>query len=301
MSDRTRVALGLVGSLLVFGSLALVIAPRADEVGDALGRVGAGTFALVVALGLVAMVLRTFAWQVAIDAAGGRIRPREAHPASGVMFVLGLVSPYLGVAARIAVIRNLAPERSPTVSQQIAAESALVVVEAALVGVLLLCASWTLGISPPLAILIFVGGAAAMAALVIAARRLAPRRFGAGLAVARSPGTLGLVTAALAGTVLVQLLRIGVVLNSVDLDTSPLVVIAVFVASGLGAVIPVGTAASGAAAPLIAATEGGNSVADATAAGVLLSGTLLVSCVAYLAIALIGSALTRSGDAATDR
>jgi uncharacterized membrane protein YbhN (UPF0104 family) len=297
VSDRTRVALGLVGSLLVFGALALVIAPRADEVEDALGRVGAGTFLAVVGLGLVAMVLRTLAWQVAIDAAGGRIRPREAHPASGVSYVAGLVSPYLGAAARIAVIRNIAPDRSPTVSQQVAAETALVVVEAALVGALLLAASWTLGISLPLAILIFLGGVAAIAGLVIAARRFAPRRFGAGLAVARSPGTLGLVTAALGGTVLVQLLRIGVVLDSVDLDTSPLVVIAVFVASGLGAVIPIGTAASGAAAPLIAAT-GGNSVADATAAGVLLSGSLMVSSVAYLGIALLGSALARSRDSA---
>jgi hypothetical protein len=76
----------------------------------------------------------------------------------------------------------------------------------------------------------------------------------------------------------------------VGLSASLIVVIAVFLASGLGAVIPVGTAATGAAAPLIAA-HGGNSVADATAAGVVLSGGLLVSTLSYLGIASLVAAI----------
>ena len=268
----------------MLGVLAAVIAPRADEVGDALARVGIGTFVLVVLLGMVAMVLRTTAWQIAIDAAGGRVRAAEAHAASAASYVVGLVSPYLGVAARIAVIRNRVPDRSPSTSQQIAAESVLLVVEAALVCLLIVCASWTLEISLPVAVLMLLGGIAGVVILVLAARHFSSRRFGAGLAAAKDPRALALTTAAVAGTMATQTVRVAVVLSAVGMDADPLVVVAVFLASGLGAVIPIGTAASGAAAPLIAASAGAGSVADATAAGVLLSGALLVSTLTYLAV-----------------
>jgi uncharacterized membrane protein YbhN (UPF0104 family) len=283
--SRLRVAIGILGALVALGFVVAVIVPRASEVGDALGRVGIGRFLLVVLLGSASMIFRTAAWQVAIDAAGGRVRANEAHPASAASFVVGLISPYLGVAARIAVIRHRVPDRSPTTYEQIAAETALLIVEGALVGVLLLIGSWTLEVPLPVAIAISVGGLAAAALLVVAARRLAPRRFGAGLAVARHPRAFALVVAALACTLALQMCRVWVALDSVGLDTSLLVVLAVFLASGLGAILPIGTAAAGAAAPLIAAQNGGNSVADATAAGVLLSGALLVSTLGYFAVA----------------
>jgi uncharacterized membrane protein YbhN (UPF0104 family) len=283
--SRVRVAIGIVGALVVFGFVVAVIVPRASEVGDALGRVGIGRFLLVVLLGSASMIFRTAAWQVAIDAAGGRVRAHEAHPASAASFVVGLISPYLGVAARIAVIRHRVPDRSPTTYEQIAAETALLIVEGALVGVLLLVGSWTLEVPLPVALAISVGGLAAAGLLVVAARRLAPRRFGAGLAVARHPRAFALVVGALACTLALQMCRVWVALDSVGLDTSLLVVLAVFLASGLGAILPIGTAAAGAAAPLIAAQHSGNSVADATAAGVLLSGALLVSTLGYFAVA----------------
>jgi uncharacterized membrane protein YbhN (UPF0104 family) len=292
---RLRVALGIVGALLALGVIALVIIPRAGEVGDALSRVGWGEFALIVLLGGVAMILRTTAWQVAIDAAGGRVRPLEAHPASAISYLVALISTYLGVLTRIAVIRHRVPDRSPTTSQQIAAESALVVVEGALVGALLLCSSWTLGIPFPEALALFIGGLVAAVLLVLAARRFAERRFGPGLAVARQPRTLGLVTLSIGGTLGAQLIRVGLTLGSVGLSTSPLVVIAVFLASGIGAVIPIGTAASGAAAPLIAVSAEGGTVADATAAGVVLSGALLISCILYALVAVVAAALHNRG------
>jgi hypothetical protein len=284
-SSRLRIAIGIVGAVVAIGILVAIIVPRAGEVGDALDRVGFGRFLLVVLLGSAGMISRTAAWQVAIDAAGGRVRAREAHPASGASYVVGLLNLYLGVAVRIGVIRRRVPDRSPTTYEQIAAESALIVVETALVGVLLLCASWTLEVPLAVALAISVGGLLAAVALVVVARRFAPARFSAGLAVARQPRALALVTAAIACTLLLQITRVAVALDSVGLDTSPIVIIAVFLASGLGAILPIGTAAAGAAAPLIAVKHGGNSVADATAAGVLLSGALLVSTVGYFAVA----------------
>src|SRR4051794_23529492 len=280
-ASRARIAVGILGAVVALGFIVAVIVPRAGEVGDALGRVGFGRFLLVVGLGVASMIFRTAAWQVAIDAAGGRVRAHEAHPASAASYVVGLISPYLGVAARIGVIRRRVPDRSPTAYEQIAAETALLIVEGALVGVLFLIASWTLEVPLIVALGISIGGLLAAALLVIAARRLAPRRFGAGLAVARHPRDLTLVACALACTLLLQMTRVWVALDSVGLDTSLLVVLAVFLASGLGAILPIGTAAAGAAAPLIAAHHAGNSVADATAAGVLLSGALMVSTLGY--------------------
>jgi hypothetical protein len=294
--SRARLAISLVGAAGGLAVVAALILSHADDIGDALGRVGAGRFALVVALAALAMVLRTAAWQVAIDSAGGRVRTAEAHAASGAAYSVALLFTYLGFVVRIAVIRHWAPERSPTASQQVAAESLLFVVEGTMIGALLLGASWTLGLSPAVALLIFLGGLAAAAAMALAARRLAPRQFGAGLAAARDPRAMGLVAASLGGTLALQLARVALVLGAVGLDTDPFVVVAVFLASGLGAVIPIGTAASGTAAPLIAASAGGDSVADATAAGVLLSGSMIAACLGYLAVALL--ALVRSRRAA---
>jgi uncharacterized membrane protein YbhN (UPF0104 family) len=284
--SRRRSVLGLIGALVAFAVVAIVIVPRADDVRDALSEVGSGKFGLIVLLAFVSLIFRSGAWQVAIDAAGGRLRLPEAHLGSSVAFVVGLVSPYLGVAARIAVIRDRVPERSPTSTEQIAAESVLIVVEAAIVGTLLLLSSWTLDVHLGVALLIFLGVLATMAVTVLFARRYASRRFGAGLAVARRPRALALVFLCLAATVGTQIARVAVTLGSVGLDTSPLIVIAVYLASGAGSIIPIGTAASGAAAPLLA----GGSVSDAAAAGVLLSGSLMVACLIYLAIALAAAA-----------
>jgi uncharacterized membrane protein YbhN (UPF0104 family) len=286
--SRRRSLIALIGALVGIALIAIVIAPRADDVRQALSDVGVGKFALLVLLAFVSLIFRSGAWQVAIDAAGGRLRLPEAHLGSSSAFLVGLLSPYLGVATRIAVIRDRVPDRSPTSGAQVAAESVLIVVEAAIVGSLVLLSSWTLDVEVWAALLIFLGGLAAMAVTVVLARRFAGRRFGAGLTVARQPRALSLVFLCLLATVATQIARVGVTLGSVDLDTSPLVVIAVYLASGAGAVIPVGTAASGAAAPLLA----GGSVSDAAAAGVLLSGSLIVACLIYLAIALVVAAST---------
>ena len=85
---HTMNTMTLGGLALAIGILVANIVPRAGEVGDALDRVGFGRFLLVVLLGSAGMITRTAAWQVAIDAAGGRVRAHEAHPASGASYVV---------------------------------------------------------------------------------------------------------------------------------------------------------------------------------------------------------------------
>jgi hypothetical protein len=174
----------------------------------------------------------------------------------------------------------------------VAAESALFVVEAALVSLLILCASWTLGIPFLVALVIVLVALVGVAVLVVLARRWTAPRFASGLAVAREPRSLAAVSAATACALVTQIGRVAIALSSVGLHASPIVVIAVFVASGVSIVIPIGTAAAGAAAPLIAAAgSGGDEVAKASAAGVLLSVTPMVATLLYLLIA--GASATR--------
>src|SRR5206468_1842499 len=183
---RARWVATAIGTAIVVAFLLVVIAPRAGEVGDALGRVGPGRFVA-------------------------------------------------------------------TAAQQVAAETVSFVVEAALVSLLILAASWTLGIPLWAALLIVVAGVLGVTAMIVVAQRWTAPRFSAGLAVAREPRSLASLTAALAATLLAQMGRVGLALSSVGLHSSPIVVIAVFVASGASAVIPIGTAAAGATAPLLAA------------------------------------------------
>jgi uncharacterized membrane protein YbhN (UPF0104 family) len=292
---RGRWLVTVIGSAVVVALLLAIILPRAGDVGDALDRVGADRFAAIVALAIISLVFRTIAWQVAVDAAGGEVHPREAHAASAVAYMVALLNPYLAAAVRIGILRRTIPDRSPTASQLVAADAVGLVVETALVSLLILCASWTLGIPLYVALLIVVGGIAALAAVVVLARRWTTPRFAPGLAVAREPRSLAAVILALAGALLTQLGRVALALSSVGLHASPIVVVAVFVASGVSAVVPIGTAAAGAAAPLIAAAgKGGEDVANASAAGVLLAGSLLAALLLYLLVtALLASALRR--------
>jgi uncharacterized membrane protein YbhN (UPF0104 family) len=290
---RARWLATAVGTAIVVAFLLVVIVPRASEVGDALDRVGTLRFVGIVALACAALVFRTIGWQVAVDAAGGDVQPREAHASSAVCYTVGLLNQYVGAAVRIGILRRTIPDRSPTASQLVAAESVSFVVESAIVSLLILSASWTLGIPLWAALLIAIAGVVAVGAMVAVAQRWTTPRFAAGLAVARQPRSLAGLSAALACTLLCQIGRVALTLSSVGLHSSPIVVIAVFVASGASAVIPIGTAAAGATAPLLAAAgKGGNDVANASAAGVLLTGSLLAADLLYLAVtALVVSAL----------
>ena len=280
--DPRRSRLGaLIGLAFLLGLVLVLIAPRASDVREAIANTSATDFALVVGIGIAAMLIRTVAWQVAVDAAGARVRSTEAHPASAAAYTAGLLSPYLGAALRVALMRRLAPDRVPAAPQLVATEGALAIVEGVLVAALIVVSAWALDIPIWTAVLIRRAGhrRARWDGLCRAAAGSGPfRRRPRSRAL---PRPLGLVTLALAGSIAAQLVRVGVVLASVGLDHSLLVITAVFVASGASAILPIGTAASGAAAPLLAVPAGGD-LADAAAAGIVLSGGLAASCLIYL-------------------
>ena len=71
-------------------------------------------------LQVVALVSRTEAWHLTIEAAGGRVDRRTLYRASSVQILGGVINGHLGVAARIAALRRSSPLVSPQVPTLVA-------------------------------------------------------------------------------------------------------------------------------------------------------------------------------------
>ena len=247
----------------------LVLAGRRGEFTAALSQAGLWLLAVTAVLQVVALVARSEAWHVTIDAAGGEVPRRVLYRASSAQVLGSLINGQLGVAARIAALRRSSPDVAPQVPTLIAAEFPILAVE----GMLAALASFTLvgplGLPWWLPIVAF----AVMAAASTGLRHLAVskgRELWHGLAVLRCVrgGTrvIGFVLVA----VLAQIFRNWMLLHAVGVDASFLDAIAVLIAVVTLGQLPVGPSVGAAAAMLILGSGG---VAAAAAAGVLMTVT----------------------------
>jgi uncharacterized membrane protein YbhN (UPF0104 family) len=266
---RRRTALTVVGSLVTAAILVLLLAGRGDEFTAALSSAAAWVIAVTTLLQIVALVSRSEAWHLTIEAAGGAVDRRVLYRASSMQVLGGVINGHLGVAARIAALRRSSPDNSPQVPTLIAAEFPILAVE----GTLAAFASFTL-VGPlglpwwlPIVMLAVIGVASA------GLRRLAlekGRELWKGLAVLRSlrGGTrvVGFVLVA----VFAQILRNWLLLRAVGVDASIFDATAVLIALVTLAQLPVGPSVGAGAAVLILGSHG---VAAAAAAGVLLTAT----------------------------
>ena len=150
---RRRTALTVACSLIVTVLLVSLLAGRRDEFTEALASASVLVIAVATLLQVVALVSRSEAWHITIEAAGGSIDRRVLYRASSMQVLGGVLNSHLGVAARIAALRRSSPDGCPQVSTLVAAEFPILAVEAMLAAI----ASFTL-----------VG--AARAAVVAAAR-----------------------------------------------------------------------------------------------------------------------------------
>jgi uncharacterized membrane protein YbhN (UPF0104 family) len=266
---RHRVLLTVLGSLATAAVLVLLLAGRRHEFATALSSASIGILALTALLQVVALVSRSEAWHITIEAAGGRVERRVLYRASSFQVLGGTLNSHLGVAARIAALRRSSPDTCPQVPTLIASEFPIIAVE----GTLAAATSFTL-VGPlglpwwlPLAIL-----AAFM--LMGAGLRQLPLRKGRelwrGLAVLRSLQGGSRVVGFVLVAVFAQILRNWLLLHAVGVDASLFDAIAVLIAVVTLGQLPVGPAVGAAAAVLIL---GGDGVAAAAAAGVLLTVT----------------------------
>jgi hypothetical protein len=129
---RRQQALTVAVSIAVTGALVAVIAGRWDEFVTAITAALAGIVAIAVLMQLTALLARSEAWNVCVQAAGATVSRRRLYRASSMGYVGSVLNSQLGVAARIAALRRSAPGECPRVPALIAAELPIVTVEATL-------------------------------------------------------------------------------------------------------------------------------------------------------------------------
>ena len=266
---RRRTLLTVAGSLITAAVLVLILAGRRDEFTAALSSASVWVLAVTALLQIVALVSRSEAWHLTIEAAGGSVRRRVLYRASSMQVLGSVINGHLGVAARIAALRRSSPDASPQVPTLIAAEFPILAVEATLAAL----ASFTL-VAPlglpwwlPIVVLVVIGLASA------GLRRLAlakGRELWKGLAVLRALGAGSRVIGFVLVAVFAQILRNWLLLRAVGVDASLFDATAVLIALVTLGQLPVGPSVGAAAAVLILGSEG---VAAAAAAGLLLTVT----------------------------
>lgn len=269
VARRRRVALTVLGSVATLAVLVFVLTGRRAEFAKALSGPAASVLAAAALLQIGALLARSEAWHLSIQAAGGTVERRILYRASSIQVLGGVINGQFGVAARIAALRRSSPTVAPLVPTLIAAEFPILAVE----GLLAALASFTL-VAPlglpwwlPLIVI------AAIGVLSAGLRRLAlskGRELWRGLAVARSLShgsrLLGFVMIA----VLAQIFRNWLLLHAVGVNASVFDATAVLIAVSTLGQLPLGPATGAAAAVLILGSRG---VAATAAAGVLLTVT----------------------------
>jgi len=279
---RRRIALSILGALVVTGLLAFVLAGRSGEFSAALRTAPLSLLALAVLLQIVALVARSEAWNVCIRAAGGTVNRRVLFRAAAVGYVASVVNGSVGAAARIAALRRSAPQTTPRVPALMAAEVPIITVELALVALFSFTLIAPLGV--PWWVPVIVVGVAG--ALVAALHRVSERRrtgFGAGLAILRMQGRGRLITFAVLA-VCAQVARNWLMLHAIGVNVSIFDAMALLIVMFTVGQLPIGPSTGPAAAVLIL---GANGVAATAAAGVLLTVTGIVGALCYAAWAIV--------------
>ena len=266
---RHRTAITVVGSLATAAVLVLLLAGRRDEFVTALSEASLGVLAVTTLLQIVALLARSEAWHLTIEAAGGTVERRVLYRASAMQVLGGVINGQLGVAARIAALRRSSPEVSPQVPTLIAAEFPILAVE----GMLAALASFTLVAPLGLPWWLPLVGLAVVATASAGLRHLARRKgreLWKGLTVLRNLRAGSRVIGFVLVAVFAQIFRNWILLRAVGVDASFFDAIAVLIAVSTLMQLPLGPAAGAAAAVLILGREG---VAATAAAGVLMTVT----------------------------
>jgi uncharacterized membrane protein YbhN (UPF0104 family) len=302
---RRRTLIMVVGSLATAAALLFLLSGRRQEFETALSAVTAWVFAVTVLLQIVALLARSEAWHLCIEAAGGTVERRVLYRASSMQVLGGVLNGQVGVAARIAALRRSSPTVSPQVPTLIAAEFPILAVEATLAALTSFTLVEPLGLPWWLPIIgLVVIGAASAGLRHLALRK--GRELWKGLAILRSLGGGSRVVGLVLVAVFAQIFRNWLLLHAVGVDASFFDAIAVLIAVVTLAQLPVGPSVGAAAAVLILGHDG---VAAAAAAGVLMTVTGTIGGLCFvgwagadrLGVAIRRAALRRRGRARAPR
>ena len=275
---RHRYVVAFGGAALTIAALVYALSGRRHDFATALAGASWWILAATAGLQTIALVSRSEAWHLTIEAAGGRIARRVLFRASSMQGLGSLLNGQLGVAARIVTLRRSSCEDCPKVPTLIASEVPILAVEATLAA----AASFTLigplnlpWWSPLIALAVIVARRRRPAAARALPRPRAVARAGRDPLLARRParGRLG------PGRGVCQIFRNWMLLHAVGVDASFFDAIAVLIAVVTLGQLPVGPAVGAAAAVLILGSEG---VAATAAAGVLMTATGTAGALVFL-------------------
>jgi uncharacterized membrane protein YbhN (UPF0104 family) len=266
---RLRTPIVIAGSLAAAALLVLVLAGRRHEFATALSSAPLSILAVTVLLQIVALVSRSEAWNLSIQAAGGTVKRRVLYRASSVGTLGSVLNAQLGAAARIAALRHSSPEVSPQVPTLIAAEFPILAVEATLAALTSFTLVGPLGLPWWLPIiLVAVVGAASAGLRQLGLRK--GRELWSGLLVLRELNHGSRLVGFVLVAVFAQIFRNWMMLHAVGVDASFFDAIAVLIAVVTLSQLPIGPSVGAGAAVLILGHDG---VAAAAAAGLLLTAT----------------------------
>jgi uncharacterized membrane protein YbhN (UPF0104 family) len=269
LGRRHRAPITVVGSLATATVLVLLLHGRRHEFATAVSNASALVLAVTVLLQIVALVARSEAWHLSIEAAGGTVPRRILYRASSMQVLGSVLNGHLGVAARITALRRSSPTVSPQVPTLIAAEFPILAVEAVLAALSSFTLVGPLGLPWWLPIIgVAVIGTASAGLRQLALRK--GRELWRGLAVARSLRGGSTVIGFVLIAVFAQIFRNWLLLHAVGVDASFFDAIAVLIAVVTLGQLPLGPSVGAAAAVLILGSDG---VAAAAPAGGVMTAT----------------------------
>jgi uncharacterized membrane protein YbhN (UPF0104 family) len=274
-----KIAMAVAGTAAATGALVWVLYDKREAFATALGSAPVWTLVLAAVLQLVALLTRTEAWHICVEAAGATCGRRPLFQSAALGSLASQLNSQLGTAARITILRRTAGRDCPRVPALIAAEIPIMSVEGGLAAL----TSFTL-VGPlhlpwwvPIVVLAAAGG------IVLALARLAHRRptgFASGLAVLKSMRGANRVIALILIATFAQIARNWLMLHALGVDATFFDAIAILILQVSLSQLPIGPSLGAAAVVLIL---GANGVAITAAAGVLLTATATAGGLAYLA------------------
>jgi hypothetical protein len=124
-----RALLSFIGTFVVLGVMAYVLAQHSSEISRAAARADLMTLVIVTALAFLTLVARSEAVVACLTAMGDRPPRVDIHAASSVTFLISTVNHYVASFARAALLIRLDGDRAPTIPQMVLVDASTMLIE----------------------------------------------------------------------------------------------------------------------------------------------------------------------------